>query len=166
MLAMARGSGQKIGEGSVNRAIEATLSILKDSFRRRAIRLDLDLSENLPAVKGRQGDLEQLFLNLMTNARDAMPTGGTLSVGTRQLNEGLEVLIQDSGCGIPPEHLSRIHEPFFTTKHSGRGLGLSICRSIVWDIRGDLKINGREGEGTQVRVLLPVLKEKETGAKA
>jgi two-component system NtrC family sensor kinase len=166
MLAMARGSGQKIGEGSVNRAIESTLPILKDSFRRRAILLDLDLSASLPVVKGGLGDLEQLFLNLMTNARDAMPTGGTLSVRTRQLNESVEVLIQDSGCGIPPEHLSRIHEPFFTTKHSGRGLGLSICQSIVWDMRGDLKINSREGEGTQVRVVLPVLKERDTGAKA
>jgi len=84
----------------------------------------------------------------MTNARDAMPTGGTLSVQTRQFNDGVEVLIQDNGCGIPPEHLSRIHEPFFTTKHSGSGLGLSICRVDRLGYAGDLKINSREGEGT------------------
>ena len=165
MLAMARGSGQKIGEGSITRAIESTLPILKDSFRRQAIHLDLDLSDNLPVVKGGQGDLEQLLLNLMTNARDAMPTGGTLSLQTRPFSDGVEVLIQDSGCGIPSEHLSRIHEPFFTTKHNGNGLGLSICRSIVWDMRGDLKINSREGKGTQVRVLLPAVKERDPGAE-
>ena len=165
MLAMARGSGQKIGEGSITRAIESTLPILKDSFRRQAIHLDLDLSDNLPVVKGGQGDLEQLLLNLMTNARDAMPTGGTLSLQTRPFSDGVEVLIQDSGCGIPSEHLSRIHEPFFTTKHNGNGLGLSICRSIVWDMRGDLRISSREGKGTQVRVLLPAVKERDPGAE-
>jgi two-component system, NtrC family, sensor kinase len=165
MLAMARGLGQKIGEGSLARAIESTLAILKDSLRRQGIRLNLNLPDDLPVMKGAQGDLEQLCLNLMTNARDAMPTGGTLSIQVRQISDDVEVLIEDSGCGIRPEHLSRIQEPFFTTKHSGHGLGLSICRSIVWDMRGDLKISSQEGKGTQVRVLLPALKQTDSGAE-
>jgi len=165
MLAMARGSGQKIGVGNVPRAIESTLGILKDSIRRQGVQLNLELPEGLPVVRGGQGDLEQLFLNLVTNARDAMPTGGVLSVQARRSIHMVEVTIEDTGCGIPPEHMSRIHEPFFTTKQSGNGLGLSICRSIIWDIRGDLKIHNRKGPGTQARVLLPVLEDTEHGTE-
>jgi two-component system, NtrC family, sensor kinase len=165
MLALARGSAQRIGQGNVHRAIECVLAILRDSIQRQGVRLNLDLSADLPTVRGGQGDLEQLILNLMTNARDAMPTGGVLSVRARRSGEMVEVFIQDTGCGIPEEHMSRIQEPFFTTKHNGSGLGLSICRSIIWDMHGDLQMNSRKGIGTQVRVLLPIIEAIDTGVE-
>jgi signal transduction histidine kinase len=165
MLALARGSAQRIGQANVHRAIECVLAILRDSIQRQGVRLNLDLSTDLPTVKGGQGDLEQLILNLMTNARDAMPTGGVLSTRARRSGEMVEIFIQDTGCGIPEEHMSRIQEPFFTTKHTGSGLGLSICRSIIWDMHGDLQMNSRKGVGTQARVLLPIIEATDTGVE-
>jgi signal transduction histidine kinase len=76
----------------------------------------------------------------------------------------LEITIRDTGCGIPPEHMSRIQEPFFTTKRDGNGLGLSICRSIVWNARGEMKIESQPGVGTEIRVSLPIIEEKSVGS--
>ena len=122
---------------------------------------------SLPMISERQqislAYLEQLFLNLLANARDAMPAGGELSVQAQRSGARVEVVIQDSGCGISPAHLSQIEEPFFTTKHNGNGLGLSICRSIIWEMQGDLKISSQEGVGTEVRVVLPMLEPAGAG---
>jgi signal transduction histidine kinase len=113
----------------------------------------------LPPLLGIQADVEQVLLNLIGNARDAMQVGGRLSIrGTRQGN-WLELVIADTGCGIPAEHLAKIEEPFFTTKSTGNGLGLSICRSIVSQMRGKLQVQSRVGQGTSVTVSLPLAEE-------
>jgi C4-dicarboxylate-specific signal transduction histidine kinase len=75
----------------------------------------------------------------------------------------IEILIRDTGCGIPIEFMSRIQEPFFTTKMNGNGLGLSICRSIIWNAGGQWDIKSRPGAGTQIRVLLPIICRKPAG---
>src|SRR5205807_7040094 len=118
----------------------------------------------VPNIRAGQGDLEQLFLNLAANARDAMPGGGVLSIQTELDGDKLAITIRDTGCGIPPEHISRIQEPFFTTKHNGSGLGLSICRSIIWNVRGEMKIESHPGAGTQIRLLLPTVDDKTAGS--
>ena len=156
MLGLARGAAEKTGHGDVTRAIDSIVAILKDSIERQGIHLELQLPEALPLVRGGQGDLEQLFLNLVTNARDAMPRGGTLDVTGKQSGVMVEISIRDTGCGISEEHLSRIQEPFFTTKPNGNGLGLSICRSIIWEMQGDLAIISTVSAGTEVRVLMPI----------
>ena len=163
MLTLARGAAHKVGQGDVHRAIECTLAILEDNLKRQGVRLSVDFAKGLPLIRGGQGDLEQLFLNLLSNARDAMPAGGLLSVQALRSGDKVEVVIRDTGSGIAPEHLSQIEEPFFTTKHNGSGLGLSICRSILWEIQGDLKISSQEGVGTEVRVLLPLLEPASAG---
>lgn len=163
MLSLARG-GRRVGQGNLRRAIEGTLAILEDGMQRRGIRVEVDVPDELPPIRGGQGDLEQLFLNLSTNARDAMPTGGALSVAARPLGDHVEVLIRDTGCGIAEEHLARINEPFFTTKEEGNGLGLAICRSIVWEMRGRMELESRAMEGTKVRVLLPTVDAPAMGA--
>jgi len=117
----------------------------------------------VPHIQVGQGDLEQLFLNLMTNARDAMSTGGVLSIKVRNLGESLELAISDTGCGITPELISRIQEPFFTTKPNGNGLGLSICRSIIRNVGGRMEIESRVGAGTQITVSLPTAFEEKAG---
>jgi len=156
MLGLARGSAETVGHGYVTRAIQSVVAILKDSIERQRIRLEVSVGEELPVIRGKQGDLEQLFLNLVTNARDAMPGGGKLSIAGRRAGSMVEISIRDTGCGIPTEYLARIHEPFFTTKPNGNGLGLSICRSILWDMSGRLTIHSHEGKGAEVRVMLPV----------
>jgi signal transduction histidine kinase len=104
-----------------------------------------------------------VFLNLFTNAADAMPAGGRLAVRVRPdtlppERPAIAVEVADTGVGIPPEHLARVTEPFFTTKPEGKGtgLGLAICRRIVHQHHGTLAIDSRPGEGTTVRVTLPV----------
>ena len=155
MLTFARRAAASVGEGSVRQAVENTLAILEEGLRKRAIDLHLDVPETLPFVRGAQSDLEQLLLNLVTNARDAMPDGGRLTIGARYQEPQLLVVVEDTGCGIAPDVLPRVHEPFFTTKLNGSGLGLSICRSIVWDIGGDMRFESRPGAGTRVTLLLP-----------
>jgi two-component system, NtrC family, sensor kinase len=163
MLALARDGRQANIQGNVRRALDSTLAVLRDSFERHRIRLDIQFPDMLPNIRAGQGDLEQLFLNLATNARDAMTGGGVLSIRAESEGERIVIAIRDTGCGIPGELMSRIQEPFFTTKENGNGLGLSICRSIVWNAGGQMKIGSEPGVGTTIRVLLPIAGAKTTG---
>lgn len=160
MLALARNTSQLNLQGNLRRALDSTLAVLRDGLERQGIRLDIQLSDVLPNIQAGQGDLEQLFLNLATNARDAMPTGGVLSIRAEAEGDHIAILIRDTGCGIPVELLSKVQEPFFTTKRHGNGLGLSICRSITWNARGQMNIKSEPGAGTQIRVLLPIVCRK------
>jgi signal transduction histidine kinase len=163
MLALARDTSQVNVQGNIRRALDSTLAVLRDSLERQGTRLDIQLSDVLPNIQAGQGDLEQLFLNLTTNARDAMPSGGVLSIRAETAGDQIALLIHDTGCGIPVEIMSRIKEPFFTTKRNGNGLGLSICRSIIWNAGGQMEIKSEPGVGTQIRVLLPILCLKAEG---
>jgi signal transduction histidine kinase len=155
MLSLARGAARNAGEASVGQAVECTRTILKDSLDRRAVEVVVELEPDLPAVHGVQADLDQLLLNLVSNSRDAMPQGGRLEVRARRQEGSVELVVEDSGCGIPPEHLAKIQEPFFSTKADGTGLGLAICRSIVWQMRGTLDLRSTPGKGTRVAAVLP-----------
>ena len=160
MLALARGANQGSAQANVRRALDSALAVLRDGLERQGISLDVQLGDVVPRIQVGQGDLEQLFLNLTTNARDAMPTGGLLSIKARNLGNTLELAIRDTGCGITPELISRIQEPFFTTKPNGNGLGLSICRSIIRNVGGRIEIESGVGVGTEIRVLLPTVFDK------
>ena len=160
MLALARGANQGSAQANVRRALDSALAVLRDGLERQGIRLDVQLGDVVPRIQVGQGDLEQLFLNLTTNARDAMPAGGLLSIKARNLGNTLELAIRDTGCGITPELISRIQEPFFTTKPNGNGLGLSICRSIIRNVGGRIEIESGVGVGTEIRVLLPTVFDK------
>lgn len=155
MLSFARGAARNVGQASVRQAIECARTILKDGLQRSGIQTSADIATDAQAVHGVQADLDQLLLNLLTNSRDAMPKGGNLTVRARRLGGILELVVEDSGGGISPEHLAKVQEPFFTTKENGSGLGLSICRSIVWQMRGTLDIESKLGEGTRVIVKFP-----------
>ncbi len=158
MLAIARGgSDQGVGHGNLRRAIDGALSVLGDSLKRRSIEVALDLPRELPAIRGSQGDLTQLFLNLCANARDAMPDGGELRIAATNGHRTVRVVVEDTGTGIPQQMLERVSEPFFTTKEEGNGLGLSICRSILWDVGGEMEIETAAGKGTRAVLSLPVL---------
>ena len=105
--------------------------------------------DELPAVLGSTTRLQQVFLNLFINARDAMPGGGMLEVRTGAHNGSVEIEVTDTGAGIPPEHVHRIFDPFFTTKSSGRGtgLGLSISYGIIKEHAGKVDVRSTPGKG-------------------
>src|SRR5205823_8477266 len=116
-----------------------------------------DLTEAPVVVHGIEHQLQQVFLNLFLNARDAMPRGGWLSVATRIEDDRAIAQIADTGSGIPAEHLARIYDPFFTTKAIGRGtgLGLSISYGIVRDHEGEIHCDSTVGQGTRFTLSLP-----------
>jgi signal transduction histidine kinase len=156
MLRFARGATQNVGDVDLTHAIEVTLAILREGMERRNIEVQVALPPKLPPVQGVLSDIEQLLLNVLSNARDAMPQGGVLTIKVEQRDTGCVVTVMDTGCGIPAADLPKIQEPFFTTKDSGNGLGLAICRSILSQMQGRMHIESSEGSGTRVELLLPL----------
>ena len=106
-----------------------------------------------------KNQLRQVFLNLIANARDAMPNGGVLSFATSNADEMVKIEISDTGIGIAAENIVRIFDSFFTTKDSikGVGLGLSVCFGFIKDHGGDITVNSKPGEGTTFTITLPVM---------
>jgi two-component system NtrC family sensor kinase len=155
MLSFSRGAARRSRYGQVRRALETASAILKYGMGRSGIELVVNMPDDLPSVACSQSDLEQVFLNLLTNTREAMPRGGRITVDVRSTARTVEISIADSGCGISPENLPKVQEPFFTTKPHGNGLGLSICRSILWEAGGTLTIQSEPGTGTRVDIAVP-----------
>ena len=133
-----------------------SLDLVSIQARTGGIAVRRDFPEAALFVQGDHAQLKQMFLNILLNAVQAMPEGGTLAVEVvRKAGGKAVVAVRDSGEGIPEENLDRIFDPFFTTKKSGTGLGLSICYNIVKSHGGEVEVQSRPGQGTTVRVLLP-----------
>jgi two-component system, NtrC family, sensor kinase len=156
MLKLARGTALNLSEVSLCQAAENALAILREGLERRGVRLKVEIPSDLPPLYGVQADIEQLLLNLVSNARDSTKVGDQLAIRATCDGASIELVVEDTGCGIPKEHLAKIQEPFFTTKADGHGLGLAICRSIVAEMRGQLWIESAAGAGTRVRALFPL----------
>ena len=134
------------------------LSLLEHQLRTGRIQVRKELAATAPVVLGIEYKLQQVFLNLFLNARDAMPKGGWLSIVTRAAPDGATVEVADTGSGIPAEQLSRIYDPFFTTKDIGKGtgLGLSITYGIVQEHGGTITCDSAPGQGTRFTLALPL----------
>ncbi len=145
----------------LNVIIEHVLSLATFDMENAGIVVHKDLIDALPIIKGDRSLLEQVFLNLILNAVQAMPDGGEIRVSGKSDNSYVEVMIWDQGAGIQPHIRSRIFDPFFTTKDEGTGLGLSIAYNIIKSHGGKLLCNSNEGSGTVFTVRLP--KGKENG---
>ncbi len=156
MLQVARSGVRPVERAPLETILDGALSVLGTRLKRAGVTLDLKVPEDLPEVNVSRGGLEQLFLNLFTNALDSMPAGGKLRVQAGAAGERIEVKVSDTGSGIPADLLKRIHEPFFTTKDEGLGLGLAIVRTILWESGGEMHIDSQPGKGTTVTVMLPV----------
>jgi two-component system NtrC family sensor kinase len=141
----------------LNDVITDVFSLLEHQFTASKIKVRRELSLAPMSVAGIEHQLQQVFLNLFLNARDAMPSGGWLTVTTRADGSGITAEVADTGSGIPPEHLARIYDPFFTTKAIGRGtgLGLSISYGIVHEHGGSIRCDSSIGQGTRFAVTLP-----------
>ena len=143
----------------VNIIIADVLALLEHQFEMQRIRVRRDLGDIAPVVLGQEHKLQQVFLNLFLNARDAMPKGGWLSVSTR-IDAGKVVAeVSDTGSGIPSEYLARIYDPFFTTKAIGQGtgLGLSITYGIVREHDGGIDCDSIVGQGTKFILSFPAV---------
>jgi two-component system, NtrC family, sensor kinase len=143
----------------LNGVITDVVSLLEHQFEVGSVKVRRELSPVPVSVLGIEHQLQQVFLNLFLNARDAMPHGGWLSVTTRVEGGRAFAEVADTGSGIPPEQLSRIYDPFFTTKAIGRGtgLGLSITYGIVREHDGQMRVDSAVGQGTRFTVELPLV---------
>ncbi|HPM41032.1 MAG TPA: PAS domain S-box protein, partial [bacterium] len=141
----------------INGIIGRILDILTMEFNKREIRVISDLAEKLPGIEADEGELDQIFLNLMNNALDAMDRGGSLTIRTAIKDDGVEVEVADTGEGIPLDNVDKVFEPFFTTRvdRRGVGLGLSIAREIVDRYGGRIDVATELGKGTTFRIFVP-----------
>jgi len=143
---------------NVNKAIEDVLAIVQHDFKSANVKIDLGLCADLPLIVGNANYLQQLFLNLVINARDAMPNGGVLEI-TSKVNDGQIVArVADTGEGIEQQNLWKIFDAFFTTKElgNGTGLGLSVCSKIVGQHGGQITVDSEVGKGSTFTVTFPI----------
>ena len=162
LLSFSRTSPTEFVEVDVNRVIQDTLTLIEHQLQKSAIEVTLDLESSLPPVKGNPGKLQQVFLNLFLNARDAMESGGRLAITTWRSDEGFaRVQVADNGQGIPAENLTRIYDPFFTTKgaRKGTGLGLAVSYGIVREHGGNIDVESELGVGSRFCVELPLARK-------
>ena len=160
LLNFSRTSSTSFGEVKLNRVIQETLSLLEHQLQKTGIQVRTELDPELGPVQGNAGKLQQVFLNLILNARDAMGSGGALEVRTWQEGARARIEVADSGTGIAPEHLHRVYDPFFTTKpaRQGTGLGLAVTYGIIQEHGGSIEVTNRSGGGAQFRIELPLAK--------
>ena len=158
LLNFSRSAGAEMEPLDVNKIVLDVLSLLEHQLEKSRIKVRKELLSDLPAVRGNENRLQQVFFNLVLNARDAMPSGGWLTLETRA-DEGDTVVLEvrDTGVGIKREDIKRIYDPFFTTKGIGRGtgLGLSVSYGIVQEHGGAIFVDSTPGLGTRFQVALP-----------
>ncbi|HUR53135.1 MAG TPA: PAS domain S-box protein [Gemmataceae bacterium] len=167
LLQFSRAGRDQVSTVDVCEEVTKTAELTRHHLRRRGVELVTEFEPSVPIIFADRQQLRQVLLNLFTNAGDAMSGGGRLTTRVRPAvlpgeRPAVAIDVADTGVGIPAEYLPRVFEPFFTTKDEGKGtgLGLAICRRIVGEHRGTLELDSRLGEGTVVRVTLPVRTEK------
>jgi len=161
LLNFSRTGAAEASNVDVNKVVEDTLALVSHPLKTSRIQVVKTLAEGLPAVRGSANKLQQVFLNLFLNARDAMPSGGILEVRTSAHNGSVEIEVVDTGLGIPRELIHRIFDPFFTTKASGRGtgLGLSVSYGIIKEHAGKVDVRSAPGKGTAFHVEFPAVRK-------
>jgi two-component system, NtrC family, sensor kinase len=161
LLNFSRTGAAELTDIDVNRVVEETLSLVAHPLKTSQIQIVKQLGQTLPPVRGSANKLQQVFLNLFLNARDAMPGGGMLEVRTAAHNGSVEVEVADTGAGIPREDIHRIFDPFFTTKATGRGtgLGLSVSYGIIKEHAGKIDVRSTPGKGTSFHVEFPAVRK-------
>jgi PAS domain S-box-containing protein len=158
------GNGAEFGEIDVNKILDDTLQLLEPQLRKSRVEIIKNYVEKPPKVHGSAGKLQQVFTNLVLNARDAMFDGGTITLTTYTVDdESVVIEVADDGIGIEPENLSKIYDPFFTTKGvgSGTGLGLAVTYGIVQEHAGTIEVESEVGSGTTFRLEFPVAEKRQ-----
>ena len=166
LLNFSRTSATEFSDVDLNKVISETLTLLQHQLKTSRIKVETEYYEKLPLIHGNPGKLQQVFLNLFLNAKDAMAgSGGVLHVHTSN-GSSVEVSIQDTGAGIAPEHIHKIYDPFFTTKTApregqsrGTGLGLSVTYGIIQEHAGKIKVESAPGRGTTFHLEFPLIRK-------
>jgi two-component system, NtrC family, sensor kinase len=165
LLNFSRTSATEFSAIDLNKIITETLALLEHQLKTSRIKVETSLYPELPMIHGNAGKLQQVFLNLFLNAKDAMAAkGGTLSIATLN-GDSVQVNIRDSGAGIEPENINKIYDPFFTTKNvpregqsRGTGLGLSVTYGIIQEHAGKIRVDSQPGQGTTFQLEFPMRK--------
>jgi len=165
LLNFSRTGATEFSAIDLNKIITETLTLLEHQLKISHIKVETELYQALPLIHGNSGKLQQVFLNLFLNAKDAMAgKGGTLHISTSN-GDAVQVSISDSGAGISPEHISKIYDPFFTTKTNpregqsrGTGLGLSVTYGIIQEHAGKIRVDSQPGQGTKFQLEFPMRK--------
>jgi two-component system NtrC family sensor kinase len=157
LLNFSRTGDTQFREIDLNQVLDDTLQLLEPQLRNARLEIARNDGRDLPAAYGNASKLQQVFMNLILNARDAMPNGGRLSINTRLVDTSLVVDFRDTGIGMAPEVIARIYDPFFTTKEVGQGtgLGLALSYGILQEHGGRIFVESRPGEGTHFTIKLP-----------
>jgi two-component system, sporulation sensor kinase E len=145
----------QLKEASLNDVVEQTLELLRPELENRGLTVKVRTARRLTATPIDATQMQQVLVNLIKNAMQAMSRGGTLTLQTGEGSEGVWVSVADTGGGIPQEQIARIFEPFYTTKKKGSGLGLMIVQRIVRAHGGKIEVESRVGQGTNFRIWLP-----------
>jgi two-component system, NtrC family, sensor kinase len=169
LLDFARKRDPVIQAVEVNRIIENMTMLVEKEAKHKNIAIVRHYDETLPAIYSDAPQLRQVILNFLTNATQAIGTDGVVTITTRlNPDDGVDIVIGDTGCGIPADNLSKIFDPFFTTKPPGQGtgLGLSICHGIILRLGGRITVASIAGQGTEFTITLPRSRESELFAHA
>jgi two-component system NtrC family sensor kinase len=158
MLSFSKADEEEKQPVDVNTVLDEILILMAIQLKENSIKIQSSFGDHLGKVYASKNQLRQIFLNIFTNAREAMPEGGNLTVKTMAKRERIHIELSDTGIGIREEHLDKVFDAFFTTKDSvkGVGLGLSVCYGFVKDHGGDLKVRSKVGEGTTFTIVLPI----------
>ncbi|MFH1811764.1 MAG: ATP-binding protein [Pseudomonadota bacterium] len=168
LLAFARQHEPEPEPTDINLVVRRVVQVKDTDFKVSNIEVVLGLAGDLPPVMLGRNQLDQVLLNLLNNAKDAMVHDGNLTLRTRQVGRRVEIDVQDTGCGMPSEILEKVFFPFFTTKAVGRGtgLGLSISYGIIKALGGSIEVASEVGHGTTFTIALPVATERQLAAAA
>jgi two-component system, NtrC family, sensor kinase len=165
LLNFSRTGSTEFREIDVNKVISDTLALVEHQLKTAKVKVAQEFDPKLPVIYGNAGKLQQVFLNLFLNAKDAMPEGGQLTVSTSN-GTGVAVAIRDTGVGIPQEHIQRIYDPFFTTKTNpregqsrGTGLGLAVTYGIIQEHAGKIRVESTPGAGTTFYLEFPLVRK-------
>ncbi|MEW6734193.1 MAG: ATP-binding protein [Acidobacteriota bacterium] len=158
LLNFSRTGNVEFREIDINRVLDDTLQLLEPQLRNTQIRLERQYGEDLPRTIGNASKLQQVFMNLIINARDAMPKGGVLTINTQASDTMLFIDVIDTGIGIAPENIAKIYDPFFTTKGVGQGtgLGLAVSYGIIQEHKGRIFVESKPDKGTHFHIKLPI----------
>jgi two-component system NtrC family sensor kinase len=161
MLSFSKPEQEEKQAVDLNMVLDEILLLHEKQLQENDIKIKTSFSKTLPLISASKDQLRQVFLNLVANARDAMPNSGTLSVITEADKENVKIEISDTGVGIKEEHIKKIFDSFFTTKDTvkGVGLGLFVCYGFIKDHGGDIKVKSKLNEGTTFSITFPIYKE-------
>ncbi|MFT3774085.1 MAG: ATP-binding protein [Minicystis sp.] len=156
-LSVARRPRPRLEREHVDDLVRELHAFMKPELDRASVTSKLDIDDDLPEVELDESQLRQALINLLRNAREAMPKGGEITIGVVRAGTNVEIRVDDTGAGVPEELRASIFDPFFTTKQRGTGLGLAVTREIVEAHHGTIHCDPRAEGGTRFRIVLPAV---------